>query len=73
MAFVCFRQIVAGHLAVAWPRPTVPGSRKVRWAWGGRSSPLPMACAERARSQMWVVMTAPGAVVHDGFQKVDSS
>jgi hypothetical protein len=40
---------------------------------GDTRSPVPMARAEVARSQMSVVITAPFAVVHEGFQKVLSS
>lgn len=55
------------------PRPTVPGFSSSWYEAGESSSPEPMPTAERARSQMSVVSTAPGAVVHEGFQKVDSS
>ncbi|WP_338676128.1 hypothetical protein V1460_26505 [Streptomyces sp. SCSIO 30461] len=68
-----FTHTETGQLFVPPPSSTVPGSSWVRNAAGDSSSPVPTASAERARSQMSVVSTAPGAVVREGFQKVDSS
>ncbi|KJY36775.1 hypothetical protein [Streptomyces sp. NRRL S-495] len=66
-------QTVSGHFPVAPPRPTVPGFSSSRQPAGESSSAEPTPAAELARSQMSVVCTAPGAVVQEGFQKVDSS
>ena len=40
---------------------------------GVSSFPVPIAIAESCTSSMLVVWMAPWVMVHDGFQKVDSS